>query len=596
MIDPTTRINPAPSANTLEPEFPRELSPAQDSVGKVAKEVLTHEEPSLSRKHNRSYVTSVKAPHSKRAKVKSDTGLILPPSTETQGSSAASSDHKPNPVLDYTQRPTELKKEIDKAFKDASTRLEPWLCNGCSEYETWKLRVNQLLDTLIQEAPPDRKEFTVIDIGAGNCSWGMYIADFFATKPYNRPDFTLHIISTQAETKSAIPEYEERGRCKIHNLHGVKAEEFFEELEKREFHLQNEVDLAVTNMCLIHLCDPAGTFPQIFNMIRPGGIFLFDGFVFALEGQEAFEQEFLPTPRANANLIQLLLDTKAPFLTQGEAACSLFNSYILRRPDTTPCLLPMSYSGIRQIPWGGFLGASNTQIASHRVTEFRRQPQPGDLPFMFPSRRYGDFYGDKQLFDWLKGNNLFRDEWQHWQYLQDPDAQPLCDAIWNNDSSAIHQLLAFPDTDINAPDKVGQTPLHCLVRATYKMEFCTLVSTFDTLLKRNANIHFCTKQGLSPLHYAAGYDRKGTFVPVLIQAGGLINQKAVGDDDLTFNNLTPLDCAVGAKNLKAVEILINSGAQICTRTSEELQALAWPLVLEGKIAAFYLEHAKTRLE
>jgi SAM-dependent methyltransferase len=563
----------ASSDSALEPSAqPKEVS-------KVAEEILSQKEPVPAAAEGLVEAQSEASPFSeilaKAARVAKVKETIK---TLQEQQAPAESYQKENPFLDYTQRPTLLRECIKQAFEALPVHARSWFCHGSPEYHICGIDEYRLLETMVQEAPPDQKEFVILDVGGGDLSMSKRVAKFLSERPDLRPDCTFHIIGTTGES-AEIPELEEIGRCKIHNLQGVKIEEIFDQLEQRGFSLRNKVDFAISHKCLRHLPDGVGTFQQVFNLLRPKtGFFLFDGFTFALEGQKEFEGF---SPHVHANMIQVLQDTKAPFLTHsyfGE-----HNDYIARRPDDAPCHLPMSYNPKLRVTSGE--GENQSCI----VTEFRRQAQPEDAPFILPLWE-SDQYGDKELYEWLNKNKVFLKPFS-WECLSDPDTPPLCRLLklLGINKKQVTELLELPFIDVNAADRLGLTPLHYAALRPEKHDIVSL------LVARGAKIDTCAKNGFTPFHYAAMFDTEGETLQTLLQAGTAINQKAITHKE-AYGDPTPLDAAVKKKNVKAVELLIQAGAQISTTSPEALAAFAEPLLHDGKISVAQLEHAKIKLE
>jgi Ankyrin repeats (3 copies) len=231
---------------------------------------------------------------------------------------------------------------------------------------------------------------------------------------------------------------------------------------------------------------------------------------------------------------------------------------MLQRPDEAPCQLPMSYQS-SSYPGEGW------QIGSDCVTEFRREPQPADQEgFHLPSSRYDyeNMYGDKKMHDWLKKNKLLN-EHSTWQPLQDKDrslaSSPLHTAALSGNLQQVRACLQRED-NIDESDSTERTALHISIQT---LQF----QLFHLLLARGANFELQTGNGLTPLHEAAIVDTKGPFLLTLINAGADINAKIKGHP---YEN-TPLGCAIQAKNLKAVELLIKAGAKISYKNHEALE-------------------------
>jgi SAM-dependent methyltransferase len=455
--------------------------------------------------------------------------------------------------LDWTQRPDSLNSSIAKAFRKVTCSFSSgWgVFNGSSAYGICGVNEHALMKKIIQQAPTGQKDFYVLDIGAGNFQWSKSMADFIDNQTDLPKDIKVHIIGVRGERYVGEREIE-TDRCKIYNLGAFKIEELVKQFEELGFDLVNQVDFGGSRWCFRHLADPVGTAAQVHKLLRKGGFFFVDGFFF-LCNDETMES----MKDGNIQMTQLFLDMKAPFLTRYNNTVRSLNHFMLRKPDDSPCRLPMNYLGI------SYPGDS-WQIGSETVTRFRREPQVSDLEgFDLPSSYY-DMYGDKKMHDWLKENELLLDPNSAWKPLQDKDRHlaipPLHQAVQQENREKIEACLDRGD-NINESDSMGNTPLHIAIqRKSY--EFFTL------LLNRGAQIGLSSGgEGGTPLHAAAALDTEGDFIQALLDAGAQVNAKVL--------YRTPLDCAIEEKNLKAVEMLIKAGAKISKGNYKDLKNSAF---------------------
>src|SRR3990167_5686907 len=79
-----------------------------------------------------------------------------------------------SPYLQLSERPKELQQQIDRAFSAACHNT--WLYQG--DDKTYDFFINQwaLLRTIILQDYPERKEFWLLDLGAGNGAVNATIA------------------------------------------------------------------------------------------------------------------------------------------------------------------------------------------------------------------------------------------------------------------------------------------------------------------------------------------------------------------------------------------------------------------------------------
>lgn len=302
--------------------------------------------------------------------------------------------------LDWKNRPEEMRKKITEAFKQVKNDSSPWgLFNGAERYFMCGIDEQGLVKKIICDAT-QQKEFFILDIGAGNFSWGDALARFIETQ-VDFPQVKVHIISVIGERYSGEQAIE-TDRCKIYRLGAFKVEELFEEFKKYGFNLEGKIDLAISRWCFRHLVDPVGTFVQLYNLLRPEtGFFLTDGFAFYLEDDDDF---------LLVRMIQLFLDSKAPFLYRIWSDARDINQFILQRPNDTICQLPMQY-----------IQAERTEqmnsIQSRCITRFRREPQETDKDQFYRSDSQYEMcsedilHGSKKLYDYLLQSGVLTKNW-----------------------------------------------------------------------------------------------------------------------------------------------------------------------------------------
>jgi ankyrin repeat protein len=483
----------------------------------------------------------------------------------------------------------------------------------------------ELMKKIIQQAPPEQKEFWALDIGAGNFEWSAGLANYLEKQSDFPKDIRVHILGVRGESFGE-PREVSTGRCTVYNLGAFKVEKIFDAFRKRGFELENKLDLAVTHWCFRHLVDPTGTFIQIFNLLVPGrGFFLLDGFYF-LDEKTALENW-----DGNQAMTQLLVDTKVPFLTRFYNSSRSLNQFILQRPNADTCRLPMSYIGYEYV-------SDLWQVGFHNVvTRFKREPKEGDLTEVNLSRNYWNLYGDKKMYKWLKENDVLeRPQEAHWRsipqetlplhqmlydkfYITRSDIQEYLDAGGDIDETdckgrtALHiaikeqwyhsfkNLLSL-GADFEFVDNQGRTPLHraaitktsCCLRKLIKLgasinELDVKWRTplhiaiknddyiaFEALLQAGADVSRFDWNGRTPLHQAVLSKRKNLYLWILIAEGASPNANGNGGE-------TPLDCAIRAKNLNAIEVLIEAGAEISDKNIKDLKDPAFDRIHQRNV-------------
>jgi ankyrin repeat protein len=138
------------------------------------------------------------------------------------------------------------------------------------------------------------------------------------------------------------------------------------------------------------------------------------------------------------------------------------------------------------------------------------------------------------------------------------------------------------DPNTREPEE-GQTPLHLAlrgyrkpthhgpvtVRASIRPE--DLSAMVDLLIGAGAEISAADSDGITPLHWAAGYAMQN-IIPKLLAAGANVNV-------VDKFSITPLHQAVDAGSLPVIQMLIDAGANINARTGRGQTPLA---IAEGK--------------
>jgi len=112
-------------------------------------------------------------PHSAISRIQDFTGDDNPPL------SLVSKDWREKSFLHWTQRPREIQKKIDMAYRAvfADTSSSWGLFNGMEKYGLFDIDEHALALKLIQQAPSTQKSHTFVDWGAGNFQWSQSLAD-----------------------------------------------------------------------------------------------------------------------------------------------------------------------------------------------------------------------------------------------------------------------------------------------------------------------------------------------------------------------------------------------------------------------------------
>ncbi len=469
-----------------------------------------------------------------------------------------------NNFLNYEQRLDDQKEVISRVFTNLRTcTTSGWgFYNGVDDYCLCGVKEYALMKKIIQQAPSSQKDFYALDIGCGNFQWSQGLADYINAQTDLPKDIKVHIIGIRGESYLG-DRVVETDRCKLYNLGAFKIEELFAKFKEEGLDLENKIDLAVSRWTFRHLVDPVGTLLQLGRLLRPQtGIAALDGFYFTNQEKDRLDDQ-------NRRLTQLFLDTRAPFLTRYYDEQYSLNQFLLRKPDSAPFQLPMSYRSISE-------GAASWSVGSNYITDFRREPRETDATVCCPKTTYEivddkkihQWFGDQNLYRWLKENELFYAENTRLRPLHTP---PVCAAVSHRDLKALEECFARGD-DLYASDDLGNTPLHLATRNE---------EMFNRLLVKYRNLELVNAEGHTPLHLAAIHDSEnditsGRILQQLIKAGAHVNA------GLTQEN-TPLDCAIRFRNLKGIETLIRAGAEITEKNRNALNEKAFDPLRKKRI-------------
>ena len=286
----------------------------------------------------------------------------------------------------WERRPQSLNNCINEAFERIrrTPMIDSWSFFGEASYWLCDISDTKIVSTLIQEAPESQKDFYFLDIGAGNFSWSIGLAEFL-NKENLREEATYHIIGINGEThferNSAFKEgIVKDGNCIRYQFGSFKIEELIEELRKKDLNLLDSIDLIVSRWTFKHLADPVGTLLQACNLLRPKGIFLCDG-IFTIFTE--ISPDPLPNPNVSSTesvrhfrkyqtLILHLLNN-VTFWEQNQNGYTA--SFFLKRESETPVQLPQEIIYGESVPnyFPKGLSASLTLTQLVCVDDLRRE-------------------------------------------------------------------------------------------------------------------------------------------------------------------------------------------------------------------------------
>jgi uncharacterized protein len=139
----------------------------------------------------------------------------------------------------------------------------------------------------------------------------------------------------------------------------------------------------------------------------------------------------------------------------------------------------------------------------------------------------------------------------------DPKGNPmLIVAIRDKSNKVVDLLLADKATDVNLPNKSGETPL---MMAALENNY-PLVQKMALSTKADVN-----RTGWTPLHYAATAGNV-EITQFLLNQGAMINARSP-------NNTTPLMMAVFNGNEEVIKLLLDKGADLKMRNDQGYTAI-----------------------
>lgn len=306
--------------------------------------------------------------------------------------------------LDPANRPDALKNAINASY-DQQTRnkqaSDAYLYHGSTHYPAVGGidSVDELLHMMA--TTHDQKDFHVMDIGAGDFSWGRTTAQTLQGKLL--PHQSVHIYSLTGE--NYMREDRQEGQVHIHN----RGQSYIECLSQgfmQKFIFQSDespkLDLIVSYMTFLHLNDPMGSFVQAYNSLKVGGMIMFDLFPVFMSGQE---NEDMLDMRFNI----FLNTTQEPYIC-GPWMPGSPRKVILKRTKAEPLVLPFKYK--MEVPRLEFRHAAPKPRALYAITTDIKQFDYG--------RTYVLTLDDMLPHRILKGNNydLFNDLYSRAKYMK----------------------------------------------------------------------------------------------------------------------------------------------------------------------------------
>lgn len=288
--------------------------------------------------------------------------------------------------LQWNERPEEIKSKILEVWNKliAHHSNKDWVFSGASTYNLCGINEYALVKKLI-ETHPERKEFFILDIGAGNFSLSNSLAWEINTSAEIPKDIKINIISIRGEYYDG-EEITEYGMCKIYNFGGFQIENLIAEFKNRKLELDKKVDLIFSRWTFIHLVDAVGTMFQACSLLRPIiGMLLADGFYYLRNDKSI--SDFIPE-----DMWHLLVELKVPFLIRPYNLEGSLDQFVIRRKDDSEFELPYHYKSIQPI------GTKSQSYAGH-IVSFQTPKEQYELSD-FNAENY-KLSGEKDLYEYI---------------------------------------------------------------------------------------------------------------------------------------------------------------------------------------------------
>lgn len=296
--------------------------------------------------------------------------------------------------LNPQDRPAEIQYKIDQSFAIvARDKFPKWNFNGevtayymCGFNEIM-LFTNYILDH------PDQTEFNFCELGGAHFRLTTNLAKtlFNDSRLKNRDNLQIRLFNNRAEQYNGEPILGKNisvyhdGQFKIENLEN--------EFATRYSDLKIQFDVVITRWTFTHLVDPAGTFIQAYNLLRPGSFMIFDRFYVLLDDQPL-------DANYNTNIFHLVRNITSSFFFQESTYAADLMQFYVQRKDNTPCHLPLAYDKYEDTT-----KAFKSFSASGCVTRFKTLPEFTWVDYDTWKQEHDlgkGYYGDKELYDYVK--------------------------------------------------------------------------------------------------------------------------------------------------------------------------------------------------
>lgn len=265
--------------------------------------------------------------------------------------------------LDTKNRPIYVKESIDLAYnslKEMNMNHHDWVYFGRDDYKILDFQgdaatISGFLKSLIAKG---QKEINILDVGAGNFSWGKHLANTINELLLDADNIHVNIISLTGESHKG-EEVQQQGKCTVYNFGSFKIEDLNDELEKKGLYLNNNVDLAVSQLTFIHLVDPLGTLQKVVNLLRPYTGLLINGwanFNLKYEPQNSAEPVSLNPESSKFYFHRAILNMDLDFFADMWKS----EGYVIKKKTFEEICFPFAYDAMGQ--------SVEKQMNSSRIT------------------------------------------------------------------------------------------------------------------------------------------------------------------------------------------------------------------------------------
>lgn len=194
-------------------------------------------------------------------------------------------------------RPNNIQSLIDYNFHQSnndniSNYRTKKIYKGQDNYNMFLVSENYLLLQYLINKQQDQKEFCILEVGASNFQFATNKAKFInmqIEKGILLKDINVNLISIRSEN-NPFPTPTKDGNCQLWELGGFKIENLIEEFQSRNLQIgtllgnvNTKFDLIVSYKTMKYLIDPLGTFIQMHDILKIGGIMLTDNFLFKIK-------------------------------------------------------------------------------------------------------------------------------------------------------------------------------------------------------------------------------------------------------------------------------------------------------------------------